>query len=497
MELKGIEVFDQEIKLKTTHTLNEGVRSPHSSDEVREMRMERRGRQSLDRVHHSPTGRSSGSSGSTVRTLELNSWARIGLLAKKKEAVFSNLFCHINLENLRQAFRALDGSKAIGVDGISKAEYAKSLDKNLRELMHRLHNGTYRPQAKREVLIPKASGKTRPIAISCFEDKLVEWTLGKILESAYEPIFIRNSFGFRPRRSADDAIKANYNILKDNKRPHVVEIDLAKFFNTVPHRTLMKLLRKRISDPRLLGLIARFLAVDVLDSKGVLAATEVGTPQGSVMSPILANIYLHYALDVWFLENFASQNAVIVRYADDALFMFSEEQKAQEFLTALKARLAEYKLSLNEDKTGIIDFTKGKENVFHFLGFTFYWNHRKGWNKTSLVIKTQVDKVVKKIQEYTEWLKANRSRYTTKQIWSITRAKLRGHYNYFGYFCNRSKLAHFYHGVTGALFKWLNRRSQRKSFSYAKFKQMLQREPLPLPPKQPALKQLGWSPYVK
>lgn len=462
------------------------------------MRTERRERQNLNRAHFSPTGRSSGQEGSTAQArLELNSWARIGLLAKKKEVVFNNLFCHINVENLRQAFRALDGNKAIGIDGISKAEYAKDLDRNLTTLMQRLHAGTYRPQAKREVLIPKANGKTRPIAISCFEDKLVEWVLGKILESVYEPIFIRNSFGFRPRRSADDAIKANYNILKDNKRPYVVEIDLARFFSTVPHRTLMKQLRKKIHDPRLLGLIARFLSVDILDQDGVARPTEVGTPQGSVMSPILANIYLHYALDTWFLENFASKAAVIVRYADDALFMFSSERQAQEFLAALKARLAENKLSLNEDKTGIIDFAKGRENVFHFLGFTFYWNHRKGWNKINLVIKTQVEKVAKKIQEYTEWLKANRSRMNTKQIWSITASKLRGHYNYFGYYCNRSKLAHFYHGVIGALFKWLNRRSQRKSFSYAKFKRMLHREPLPLPPEQTTLKQLGWSPYVK
>lgn len=462
------------------------------------MRTERRGQQNLDRAHSSPTGRSSGKSGSTTRTLELNSWARIGLQAKKKEMVFNNLFSHLNVENLHQAFRALDGKKAVGIDGISKAEYEKGLDVNLRELMHRLHNGTYRPQAKREVQIPKADGKTRPIAISCFEDKLVEWVLSKILESVYEPIFIRNSFGFRPRRGADDAIRANYNILKDDKRPFVVEIDLARFFNTVPHRALMKQLRKKIQDPRLLGLIARFLAVDVLDQEGNLETAEVGTPQGSVMSPILANIYLHYALDTWFLENYASANAVIVRYADDALFMFSNEPQAKEFLSALKAQLANYKLSLNEDKTGIIDFTKGKENVFHFLGFTFYWNRmKKGWRKSNLVIKTQVSKLAKKTQEFTEWLKANRSRMNTKAIWSITAAKLRGHYNYYGYYCNRRKLMHYYHEVTGALFKWLNRRSQRKSITWKKFQRMLKAKPLPLPPEPTRLKSLGWSPYAK
>jgi RNA-directed DNA polymerase len=435
--------------------------------------------------------------GSAARTLELNSWARIGLSAKNLELVFNNLFSHINVENLRQAFRALDGSKAVGIDGISKAVYAKDLERNLGDLVTRLHVGTYRPQAKREVLIPKANGKTRPIAISCFEDKLVEWTLGKILESVYEPIFIRNSFGFRPRRSPDDAIRANFNILKDDKRPFVVEIDLANFFNTVPHRKLMKLLRKRINDRKLLGLIARFLKVDILNQEGKTNKTEVGTPQGSVMSPILSNIFLHYALDQWFIENYSSQEAVIVRYADDAVFMFSREQQANDFLEALKMRLTEYKLAVNEDKTAIINFAKGKENIFSFLGLTFYWNKRKGWNKINLVIKTQKDKLAKKIQEFTEWIKLNRAQLSRKEIWSIVAAKLRGHYNYFGYYCNRGKLMLFYNSVIGVLFKWLNRRSQKKSFTWSQFKGLLSREPLPRPQEMTKLKQLGWSPYAK
>lgn len=401
------------------------------------------------------------------------------------------------MENLRQAFRALDGTKAVGIDGISKAEYSKDLDKNLQDLVTRLHVGTYRPQAKREVLIPKANGKTRPIAISCFEDKLVEWTLGKILESVYEPIFIRNSFGFRPRRSPDDAIKANFNILKDDKRPFVVEIDLANFFNTVPHRKLMKMLRKRINDRKLLGLIARFLKVEILNQEGKTNPTEVGTPQGSVMSPILSNIFLHYALDQWFIENYSSQEAVMVRYADDAVFMFSKEPQANDFLAALKTRLTEYKLEVNEDKTTIINFAKGKENIFSFLGFTFYWNKRKGWNKINLVIKTQRDKLAKKIQEFTEWIKLNRSQLSRKEIWSIVAAKLRGHYNYFGYYCNRNKLTLFYKSVIGAMFKWLNRRSQKKSFTWNEFNRLLSREPLPLPPETTKLKTLGWSPYAK
>jgi group II intron reverse transcriptase/maturase len=429
--------------------------------------------------------------------LELNSWARIGLSAKNSEIVFNNLFSHIKVENLRQAFQALDGTKAVGIDGISKQQYAKDLEDNLKDLETRLHLGTYRPLAKREVLIPKSNGKSRPIAISCFEDKLVEYVLGKILESVYDPIFIRNSFGFRPRKSPDDAIKANFNILKDNKRPFVVEIDLANFFNTVPHRKLMKILCRKINDRKLLALIARFLKVDILNQKGETKQTEVGTPQGSVMSPILSNIFLHYALDQWFLENYGSNEAVIVRYADDAVFMFSKEQQAKDFLEDLRLRLAEYKLSVNEDKTAIINFTKGKENIFSFLGFTFLWNKSKGWNKINLVIKTQKEKLGKKTQEFTEWIKLMRSRISRKEIWSITAAKLRGHYNYYGYYCNYGKLMLYYKHVIGSLFRWLNRRSQKVSYTWPQFKRLLLREPLPAPPTRTKLKQLGWSPYVK
>ena len=437
------------------------------------MRMERRERQNLNREQVSPSGRRASRPGSTTRNLELNSWARIGLSAKNTEIVFNNLFSHINVENLRQAFQSLDGSKAVGIDGISKINYAKDLEQNLESLVSRIHIGTYRPQAKREVLIPKANGKTRPIAISCFEDKLVEWVLGKVLESVYEPIFIRNSFGFRPRRSPDDAIRANFNILKDNKRPFVVEIDLANFFNTVPHRKLMTVLQERISDRKLLGLIARFLKVDIQNENGITNSTEVGTPQGSVMSPILSNIFLNKALDQWFVKSHSSHDAVIVRYADDAVFMFGKEQQANDFLVVLKLRLKEYGLSLNEDKTAIINFTKGRENIFNFLGFTFFWNKKKGWNKSC------------------------RSMINIKEIWSITAAKLRGHYNYYGYFCNRGKLMLFYQSVIGDLFKWLNRRSQKKSFNWMQFKKVLNRNPLPRPPETTKLKSLGWSPYVK
>lgn len=422
--------------------------------------------------------------------LQTNSWLRIGLAAKDTKREFCNLFCHLTVANLREAFQALDGSKATGIDGRTKRDYARNREENLQELVNRLHKGTYRPSPKRAVFIPKGDGRMRPIAISSFEDKLVEWTIAKLLSTVYEPMFIRNSFGFRPRRNAQDAVKAAFLTLKDNKRPYVVEIDLASFFDTVPHRKLMKLLALRITDRRFRNLIARFLHAGILDETGNLAKRDTGTAQGSIMSPVLANVFLHYVLDTWFLENYASDRAVIVRYADDAVFLFEEETKANEFQAALKARLEKYGLSLNEDKSGVIPFRKSQGNVFHFVGFTYYWGKDRGTSVTRLRVKTEKKRLSRKIQAFTAWIKEVRSRLTLNDIWEKTAAKLRGHYQYYGVMTNRPKLTSFYYAVIGSLFTWLNRRSQRKSFTWERFKRRLLTTPLPMPPPVASLKPL-------
>lgn len=422
--------------------------------------------------------------------LQRNSWLRIGLLAKHEHFIFNNLLQHFNVENLREAFHALDASKAVGSDGITKHHYGQKLDENLKDLENRIHRQSFRPQPKREVFIPKANGKKRPIAISSFEDKLVEWVLAKILSTVFEPLFIRTSFGFRPRRSAHDAIKASYRSLKDHKRPFVVEMDLASFFNTVSHRRLMRYVKKKISDRRLLGLIARFLQAGILDQAGNIAFNEIGTPQGSVMSPVLANIFLHHALDVWFLEHYASRDAVIVRYADDAVFFFKSEQEAHAFAIALKERMTDKQLTLNEDKSGQLSFSPQSGKVFSFLGFTFFWGKEQHSERKILKVKTEKSRLIKSIQTYTDWIKQVRGRFPLAEIWKQTAAKLRGHYNYYGVSLNRSKLNHYYHSTIGLLFKWLNRRSQRKSFTWEKFTHRLRCNPLPMPPVSSALKPL-------
>jgi len=460
------------------------------------MRMERRGPQKLNHNQSFQSGLRADKSGMNSKPedfkleLQNNSWLRIGLAAKNTEKVFTNLFCHFNMENLREGFHALDGSKAVGIDGITKEQYGRSLDGNLTDLLSRLHKGTYRPQPKRGTEIPKANGQMRPLAIASFEDKIVEWVLAKCLSTIYEPIFIKHSYGFRPRKSTLDAIKTFFCSLKDNKRPYVVEIDFSSFFNTVPHKRLLKMLRKRISDRRMISLIARLLQVGIMEKTGDIKQNEVGTPQGAIVSPVLANVYLHFALDEWFMKEWARQGAVMTRYADDAVFCFELEGDAKTFSQALKERMTEYRLTLNDEKSRTLNFHKKQKQVFSFLGFTFYWGKDRGSHVQRLKVKTEQKRLDKKVQEYEQWIKENRSRMPMDRLWDLTNAKLRGHYQAFGVYCNRPMLHTFFFRVINRLFKWLNRRSQKRSYTWDGFRMRLKQYPLVAPPRVGQLKRL-------
>ncbi|MCB0411207.1 MAG: hypothetical protein KDD22_01695, partial [Bdellovibrionales bacterium] len=373
-------------------------------------------------------------------------WQRISLRAQRNSSVFNNLLTHVNEESLMEAFRALDGSKALGVDKISKSKYEQNLDSNISDLALRVRQGSYKPQAKREVLIPKANGKTRPLAIACFEDKMVDWVVAKILTQIFDPTFIRNSFGFRPTKSAQQAIEACYYSLASNKRPYVVG--------------------------------------------------TIGTPQGGLMSPILANIYLNEVVDQWFIKTYASHDRIIVRYADDAVFFFKKEEDAKDFLAAFKARVESFDLRLNEEKSKSINFKKSSTEDFNFLGFTFYWGPQG--KRRILKVKTEKTKLIKAIREFSDWIKGSRNRMKLSALWEMATAKIRGHYNYFGYWMNRSKLSHFYGAAVHALFKWLNRRSQKISYTWEGFQERLNDMPLGKPPTPTDLKDLGRSfGYVK
>jgi len=422
--------------------------------------------------------------------LLLNRWQRISLRTQKESScVFNNLLHHINVETLKEAYEAMDKNKALGVDKISKEAYGKNLEANLENLYTRIRNGSYKPQMKKEVLIPKANGKTRPIEIACFEDKLVDWVVAKVLNAVYDKTFIRNSFGFRPNKSAHNAIEACYYSLKDNKRPFVVEIDFSNFFNTIPHKKLMSVVKKKITDYRFNGLVRRFLQSCTLKSNNEVHKNSCGTPQGGLMSPILANIYLNEVVDTWFVQNYANYNNIIVRYADDAVFFFKKEDDAREFMLQFEARIEAYGLALNKQKTKAVNFHKANENSFDFLGFTLYWGKQN--KRRCLKVKTQKHKLHKSFTEFYQWIKTNRNSMKLRELWSIAKSKLQGHYNYFGYWMNRQKLVHFYTQAIKALFKWLNRRSQKSSYSWTGFSKRLELNPLPTPPQVNKLRKLG------
>lgn len=394
------------------------------------------------------------------------------------ERKYDSLMCQLKVPLLRRAYHELDEKKAVGTDGITKACYGKDLEVNLESLQDRLHKGSYRPSPARQVLIPKSNGKMRPLAISNFEDKIIQRAVAYIVEALYEPLFIDTSLGFRPKRGCQQAIRRVYHLLKEGHRPHVVDVDIEKFFDSMDHERMMEFLQIRISDPRFLRLMNKLLRAGIMID-GRESENEVGSPQGSIVSPLLANIFLHYVLDVWFKENFGGYHQQMVRYADDVIFCFHDQDKAESFLPQLKERFQAYPLSVNEAKTKIVNFGNKTHKVFSFLGFTFYWGKdREG--RILLKLKTQTEKLRAKILAFKEWIKEARAKYRTGVLWKKAAEKIRGHYAYYGVTFN-SRLTLFYKICVQLLFKWLNRRSQKKSYSWEGFLTRLKAHPLPKP----------------
>lgn len=402
--------------------------------------------------------------------------------SKDKEMKFCNLMHHFSIHNLRQAFRKLGGSKASGIDRITKQQYEKNLESNLIELQSKIRTGGWRPKPSREVLIPKPQGGWRPLAVGCLEDKIVQNLMSKILEAIYEPLFHERSYGFRHGRSCHQAIARLYGVIRQRAgQCTVVEMDIEKFFNTMSHSKLLAMIEKRIGDPHFLRLIRRCLRNSVLSTEGVMQQNEKGSPQGSPVSPMLANIYLHYILDSWFQEKWGHL-AEMVRYADDAVFVFSDRAKADQFKRDLEEQLVtEGELRLNSDKTRSVRFSsKYAQGDIPFLGFTFYWGRNYTQSKM-LKVKTIPKRLGKSIQEFNDWIKKIRNRKCLDEIWKLAAARIQGHYNYYGISFNQSKLRHFYWGCVRALYKWLNRRSQKRSFTWVRFKRRLHFNPLPRP----------------
>ena len=428
-------------------------------------------------------------SGERVRT-------KLGRIAAKaredKRFQFTSLYHLMNEELLRESFSELKKDRAAGVDKVTKEEYAENLESNIRSLLERLHQMAYRPQPVRRVYIPKPGGnKRRPLGIPSLEDKLVQKAMAKILAAIYEEDFIEESYGSRPRRGCHDALRKLTQIVEQEGTNYVVEADIRGFYDNVEHGWMRKFVEHRIQDKRVLRMIVRFLRAGVIE-EGKWTASEEGTPQGGSISPMLANIYLHYALDLWFKGRYRKTckgKAELIRYADDFVVCFQHREDAMRFEGELKARLEQFGLEVEPAKTKMLEFGKRaasnakargeKPGTFEFLGFTHYLSKgRRGQFRMKRV--TSGKKYRAKLAEMKEWVKRGR-RQPLKKLMAGVGAKLNGHYQYYGVTDNYRGIGRFTEEVKKLVFKWLNRRSQRRSYTWGEYEKMLERFPLPKP----------------
>lgn len=405
---------------------------------------------------------------------------------------FMSLAHHLNVDFLRDCYYHLDRNKAVGIDNVSWTEYGNSLEDNLDRLVLKLKRKTYKPLPSRRVYIPKGNNAVRPLGISAIENKIVESGIARILSSIYEVDFFGFSYGFRPNKNAHQALKVIGDSINNKPVNHVVEADIKGFFDNVEHDLLLDFLRIRITDSSLLFLIERFLKAGYID-KYHLVKTDKGTPQGSILSPMLANIFLHYVLDKWFSDTVIKHvrgYAEIVRYADDFICLVEDGHDADRILKALQSRFTKYGLQLHPDKTSVFSFgryeketakrAKRKANTFDFLGITHYCDKtRKGYFKVGR--KTSAKKFRAKAKELNLWLKAIRNQVLTKDWWKTLCLKLRGHYEYYGVSENFTSIQKFYTLAIRLAKKWMNRRSQKRVMNWERMNFYLSLYPLPKP----------------
>lgn len=415
---------------------------------------------------------------------------KVAELAKQDPDLQFRTLAHlIDEAALRRAFERIRKDAAVGVDGVSKEMYAEGLEARLADLRGRLKRKQYRHQPIRRVHIPKAPGKTRPIGVSCIEDKIVQGAVREVLEAIYEQDFLPCSYGFRPGRSAHDALRDLNRILWTGEASWVLEVDVEGFFDSIDRKQLLELLGCRVADQSLLRLIGKCLHVGVLDGEE-FSEPEVGTAQGSILSPLLGNIYLHYVLDAWFEEQVKPRlrgRASLVRYADDLVVCFERKSDAERVRRVIGQRMNKYGLRLHPDKTRLIPFDKPPRNsgtrkgpaTFDFLGFTLFWrrSHTGAW---ALGMKTRRARLRRALSSVADWCRRHRHLSVEAQHAALCR-RLNGHFNYFGVNGNQRSLGRLLQWTRRVWHKWLARRSQRSRWTWARFHQLLRALPLPQP----------------
>jgi len=405
------------------------------------------------------------------------------------DMAFNNLSYLLDMDLLREAFSRTRKKSAPGVDGQTAADYAVDLDANLENLLLRVKSGTYRAPAVRRVHIPKDGGKTRPIGIPTFEDKVLQRAVAMTLSAIYEQDFLDCSYGFRPGRSAHQALQKLWEVTMAWGGGWVLEVDIQGFFDHLDHRCLREILDLRVRDKGLRRLIGKWMKAGVLEG-GSIAYPAEGTPQGGVISPLLANAYLHEVLDLWFYREVKPRmrgRTELIRYADDFLIIFQFEQDAKRVAEVLPKRFGRFGLSLNQEKTRLVPFHKApavkgsspEPESFDFLGFTHFWGRSRA-GRGLVRRKTARKRLARGLKRVNEWCRRNRHLPIRKQ-WEALCRKLKGHYGYYGVTSNYRVLAQFWLRVARIWQKWLGRRSQRAKRNWDWMASILKRFPLPRP----------------
>jgi RNA-directed DNA polymerase len=417
---------------------------------------------------------------------------RIAELAKRSpEMAFTSLAHLMDLAWLREAYRRTRKDGAVGIDGQTAKAYEENLESNLQSLIERVKSGTYRAPAVRRVHIPKGSGKeTRPIGIPTFEDKVLQRAVLMLLEPIFEVDFMESSYGFRPGRSAHRAIEATWSHTMDLRGGWILEVDIRNFFDELDHGHLRTFLQQRVRDGVLTRLIGKWLKAGVME-KGSISYPDSGSPQGGVLSPLAANVYLHEVLDKWFehvVKPRMHGKTTLVRYADDAVMVFEHESDARRVMAVLPKRFEKYGLRLHPEKTRLIDFRQPRHRVsagerhresrtFDLLGFTHYWGRSR---RGTWVVKrkTASKRLTRAMQHIRRWCRAHRHEPIATQHAQLSQ-KLRGHYAYYGITGNGQALRTFLNLVRREWQQWLSRRHRKRNLHWTTFNRLLGRYPLP------------------